>query len=264
MEPAGQQRPAAAARRRSSSARAEVVQRRRRCSRRAGRRRCPSGCPVSPGCSVFEGVLDAFGDLARVGAGELLDHEHEPGPPSTTASPISGWWSTLMSATSESRSRPPVPATGTSPSSPGSAIFSIRCRTCRRCCGVSMKPPVPGVDASRKVSGETTWALPAVSTTWLRVTPCRRSRSGSTCTCSCWSRMPQIETLATPGTPISRGRITHRAMTDCSIGGQLGREGRSSAPGSTTTAAAAASGGFDTCGSACAWVSRSSTSCRAR
>ena len=57
--------------------------------------------------------------------------------------------------------------------------------------------------------------------TWASVTPCRRSRSGSTCTWSCWSRRPQIETLATPGTPIRRGRTVHRAMTDCSIGDTL-------------------------------------------
>jgi len=30
--------------------------------------------------------------------------------------------------------------------------------------GPSMNPPVPGVDASRKVSGETSWALPVVLT----------------------------------------------------------------------------------------------------
>ena len=33
--------------------------------------------------------------------------------------------------------------------------------------GVSMKPPVPGVEASRKVSGETHSALPVVSMTWI-------------------------------------------------------------------------------------------------
>ena len=81
-----------------------------------------------------------------------------------------------------------------------------------------MKPPVPGVDASRKVSGETTCALPAVLITWLSVTFRSRSRSGSTCTCNCWSRIPQTEMLATPGTPIRRGRTVHRAITDCSMG----------------------------------------------
>ena len=49
------------------------------------------------------------------------------------------------------------------------------------------------------------------------VTPCLRNRSGSNCTCSCRSRWPQMETLATPGTPIRRGLIVQRARTDSSI-----------------------------------------------
>ena len=53
---------------------------------------------------------------------------------------------------------------------------------------------------------------------WFRVTPLRWSRSGSTRTWSCRSRLPQMETLATPGTPMSRGLITQRARTDISIG----------------------------------------------
>jgi hypothetical protein len=80
-----------------------------------------------------------------------------------------------------------------------------------------MKPPVPGVDASRWLSGENTWALPAVRTIWSSVTSRSRSCFGSTCTWSCWSRMPQIATFATPGTPIRRGRIVQRASTDLSI-----------------------------------------------
>ena len=36
------------------------------------------------------------------------------------------------------------------------------------------------------------------------MTPCSRSRSGSTWTCSIWSRSPQIATFATPGTRSSR------------------------------------------------------------
>ena len=43
------------------------------------------------------------------------------------------------------------------------------------------------------------------------------SRSGSTSTCSCRSRWPQIATLATPGTAISRGRIVHSATVVMSI-----------------------------------------------
>src|SRR5205823_2090440 len=40
------------------------------------------------------------------------------------------------------------------------------------------------------------------------------SRTGSTCTCSCLSRWPQIVTLDTPGTAIRRGLIFQRASTE--------------------------------------------------
>jgi hypothetical protein len=50
-----------------------------------------------------------------------------------------------------------------------------------------MNPPVPGVDASRKVSGDAHSALPVVLMTWSRVTPELASRSGSTRTWSCRS-----------------------------------------------------------------------------
>ena len=38
-------------------------------------------------------------------------------------------------------------------------------------------------------------------------TPCSASLAGSTCTCRCWSRSPQMATCATPGTRSSRCRI---------------------------------------------------------
>ncbi len=84
--------------------------------------------------------------------------------------------------------------------------------------GPSMNPPVPGVEALRKVSGETSCALPVVATTCDRLAWCDRSRRGSTRTWSWRSRSPQIATLATPGSPISRGRIVHRARTESWIG----------------------------------------------
>ena len=42
-------------------------------------------------------------------------------------------------------------------------------------------------------------------------------RSGSARTWSCCSRWPQIATLATPGIPMRRGRMFHRARTDMSM-----------------------------------------------
>jgi hypothetical protein len=80
--------------------------------------------------------------------------------------------------------------------------------------GVSTNPPVPGVDASTKLSGETHKALPVDSMSWVRVTFRDWRRYGSTCTCSCRSRMPHTETLATPGMLISLGLICQRARTD--------------------------------------------------
>ena len=72
---------------------------------------------------------------------------------------------------------------------------------------VSMNPPVPGDEASRKLSGETHMALPADWTTWFTVTSAAASFCGSTATCSWRSCWPHITTLATPGTLISRGRM---------------------------------------------------------
>ena len=69
-----------------------------------------------------------------------------------------------------------------------------------------MKPPV---------SVET--PLRAAAITSASVTALACSRSGSTRTCNCRSRCPQIATLATPGTAISRGRIVQSAIVVMSI-----------------------------------------------
>ena len=72
-----------------------------------------------------------------------------------------------------------------------------------------------------------------------------------------------METLATPGTPISRGRIFQRARTDMSTADTL----RDDNPIMATRLAEASGwimiGGLPTLGSACAWVIRSWTICRA-
>ena len=80
----------------------------------AGRKTDVSVCmPVRPGRSSSSASSTPLGDLERVRARELLDHQHQPVAAVDTASPISGWWSSTMSATSPRRSRPPVPSTGT-------------------------------------------------------------------------------------------------------------------------------------------------------
>ena len=83
-------------------------------------------------------------------------------PPVSTASPISGWWSSTTSATSLRRSGA-APSTVTFERSSALTIGKMW-RTSSRCCGVSIQPPEPGVDAWRKVSGDTHMALPVVFT----------------------------------------------------------------------------------------------------
>src|SRR5215472_7042843 len=85
------------------------------------------------------------------------------GCPFETASPISGWWSSITLATSPSRSLP-ASWTGTAASCRGVEIGEM-CWTAMRWLADSKKPPVPGVDASTNVSGDTHSALPVVSIT---------------------------------------------------------------------------------------------------
>ena len=73
-----------------------------------------------------------------------------------------------------------------------------------------------------------------------------------------------MATFATPGTPSSRGRIVQRARMDISI-----RETSFDESATISTRLAdergwSIAGGLDTFGSACAWVRRSATTCRAR
>ncbi len=72
--------------------------------------------------------------------------------------------------------------------------------------GPSRNPPAV-TDIASRVDETTSWS----------VTPFARRRSGSTSTCSCRSRCPQMATLATPGTAINRGRTVHRASVVKSI-----------------------------------------------
>ena len=73
---------------------------------------------------------------------------------------MSGWWSSTTFATSPSVSgAPDVSSMETLARSFGLMIGRL-CWIPRRWLAVSMKPPVPGVDASRNVSGDTQSALP--------------------------------------------------------------------------------------------------------
>ena len=116
---------------------------------------CPS-MPVRPGFRSSRASSTPRVTSSVLAPGNFSTTSSSPSPSPTTASPMSGWWSTTTWRRRRGAACRRCPSTGTWPSSAGSAICSSRCRTCSRCCGVSMKPPVPGVDASRKVSGETT------------------------------------------------------------------------------------------------------------
>ena len=161
------------------------------------------------------------------------------------------------------RSGPPSSGWIATPARSSAERIGRMCWIARRCWGVSMKPPVPGVDASRKVSGDTHSALPVVSTRWSRLTPRSRSRIGSARTCSCRSRWPKIATLATPGTAISRGWIVQRARTDISIGVRSVELSPTIMNRFSDERGWSITGALATLGRACDCVSRSATTCRA-
>ena len=105
--------------------------------------------PERPGFSLSSASSTPFVTSSVLAFGNFSTTSSSPSLSFTTASPISGWWSLTTFATSVRRSLPPVPSTGTLPSSAGLAMLSNTFRTWSLCCGVSMNPPVPGVDPSR-------------------------------------------------------------------------------------------------------------------
>jgi hypothetical protein len=76
--------------------------------------------------------------------------------------------------------------------------------------------------------------------------------------------MPQMATFATPGTPIRRGFTVQRAITDCSMGDKSGDDRPIMSTRLDDDRGCRSVGGAETFGSACACVSRSWTSWRAR
>ena len=132
------------------------------------------------GPEIGERLLDALGDLESIGAGELLDHEEEAvgvvhdriadqrlvvhddggdvGEAEPASRPLHGDLAQLL------RVREPVEHVADS----------------EPLLGVSMNPPVPGVEPSTKLSGEEICAFAVVSTTCCSVMPLAASRSGST------------------------------------------------------------------------------------
>ena len=72
-----------------------------------------------------------------------------------------------------------------------------------------------------------------------------------------------MDTFATPGMPISRGRIFQRASTDRSTRETDGEDSPIIATRPVDASGSSMTGGLPTLGSAWAWVSRSWTICRA-
>ena len=88
--------------------------------------------------------------ISRVLApGNFSTTRRRPSPSFTTASPMSGWCSSMTFETSERRFLPLVSSIGTLPSVSGVAMLSKTLRIGSRWDGVSRKPPVPGTEASR-------------------------------------------------------------------------------------------------------------------
>jgi hypothetical protein len=124
-----------------------------------------------------------------------------------TASPMSKGCSHSTSATSPKRTVPPFfDATGTRARSSGVTPGETG-RMYILWFGVSMNPTICVLAELECASSPKFKASAAVSSTSFSVTPCRRIRSGSTWTCSCFKRSPHMAMFATPGTRIKRKLI---------------------------------------------------------
>jgi hypothetical protein len=113
--------------------------------------------------------------------GSFCTSSTSPEPERVSASPISGWLPSTTLATEPSFCFPGAPLIGTLDKSRGAPSGSTG-RISRRWLGPSRKPPVPGEEPSRYVSGETSCALPAVWMIWLSVMWSAASFAGSTST----------------------------------------------------------------------------------
>ena len=157
---------------------------------------------------LLERLLDVARDLQRVGAELLLDDQQQARAVVDDASPIGGGKpSTTVGHVAEPQRR----AVARTRRRSRSRSRALRDRRRVR----DGEPLVRRVDEAARPAA--TRRRRAAATTSSSVTPCARSRSGSTSTWNCRSRWPQIATLATPGIAISRGRIVHCASVVSSI-----------------------------------------------
>ncbi len=130
-----------------------------------------------------------------------------PGPPSMTASPQIGPESTRTVPTSARRTVFPFRSTTGTAASCSGPVIGCTSRMLNRLSPDSTKPPVPTTAPSEYFSKPASSASAAESITCWSVTSCSSSSFGSTWTCRCGSRSPQIATWATPGTRSSRDLI---------------------------------------------------------
>ncbi len=132
--------------------------------------------PVSAGASSFSACSTPLVTPGTLADGSFCTSSTSPDPLPVTALPIRAWWLCTTCATLPSVGLPGASEIGTAARSFGAPSGSTG-RISTRWLGPSRKPPVPGAEPSRYVSGETSWALPAVSITCCSVT-CARGELG--------------------------------------------------------------------------------------
>src|SRR5262249_39191435 len=173
--------------------------------------------PCRPGLSAASASSTPRVTSSVLAHGSFSTIIMRPGPPLMTPSPIIGQVSHFTSATSPRRTvLPPRTSSGTLARSFASRTGRTY-RRARRWLGVSMNPSVWSLARLEYGSVENSRASPTAFSTSLSGTPRARNFSGSTSTATSLIRSPQIGTLATPGTCISRNRIFQYAIIERSI-----------------------------------------------
>ena len=156
--------------------------------------------PFRPGRMAFRAASTCRVTSRVLAPGCFSTMSSRPGPSFITASPMGAGKPSTTCATSPSFKLTPLRKVTGIWAKSAADWMAEDCDTARRWLGESMKPPPASAVASA-----------AAFSTSARVRPRVRSCSGFTSTCSCRSRWPQMATLATPGTAISRGRMLQRA-----------------------------------------------------
>ncbi len=164
--------------------------------------------PASAGLQGRERRLDVAGHLQRVALGLLLDDEQQAGAAVDDA--VADRRLESLDDVRDVRQAAHGGQRGAG-SRADARADGHEAQVCRRLDRRRVRDGQPLVGPSMNPPAATDTASRVDVTTSCSVTPLARSRSGSTSTCSCRSRWPQMATLATPGTAISRGRTVQRA-----------------------------------------------------